>query len=46
MTDRQRVAHATPAWIIPVVGVLHVPLAREPRVFPLTEIEPREVLTM
>ena len=27
MTDRQQVAHATPAWIIPVVGVLNVPLA-------------------
>jgi tellurite resistance protein len=27
MTDRQEVAHATPAWIIPVVGLLNVPLA-------------------
>lgn len=27
MSDRQQVAHATPAWIIPVVGVLDVPLA-------------------
>jgi len=27
MTDRQQVAHATPAWIIPVVGLLNVPLA-------------------
>jgi len=27
MTDRQQVAHASPAWIIPVVGVLNVPLA-------------------
>ncbi len=27
MTDRQQVAHAAPAWIIPVVGVLNVPLA-------------------
>ena len=27
MTDRQQVAYATPAWIIPVVGVLNVPLA-------------------
>lgn len=27
MSDRQQVAHATPAWIIPVVGILDVPLA-------------------
>ena len=27
MSDRQRVAHATPAWIVPVVGLLDVPLA-------------------
>lgn len=27
MCDRQQVAHATPAWIIPVVGLLDVPLA-------------------
>jgi tellurite resistance protein len=27
MSDRQQVAHATPAWIIPVVGMLDVPLA-------------------
>ena len=27
MRDRQQVAHATPAWIIPVVGLLDVPLA-------------------
>jgi len=27
MTNRQRLAHATPAWVIPVVGVLSVPLA-------------------
>lgn len=27
MTDRQQVAFATPAWIIPVVGLLNVPLA-------------------
>jgi tellurite resistance protein len=26
-TDRQQFAHATPAWIIPVVGLLNVPLA-------------------
>ena len=27
MTDRQLVAHATPAWIVPVVGMLDLPLA-------------------
>jgi tellurite resistance protein len=27
MSDRQQVAHATPAWIVPVVGILDVPLA-------------------
>ena len=27
MRDRQQIAHATPAWIIPVVGLLDVPLA-------------------
>jgi len=27
MTDLQQVSHATPSWIIPVVGVLNVPLA-------------------
>jgi tellurite resistance protein len=27
MSDRQQVAHATPAWIIPVVGLLDVPIA-------------------
>ncbi|WP_158807295.1 SLAC1 anion channel family protein [Beijerinckia sp. L45] len=27
MSDRQQVAHATPAWVIPVVGMLDVPLA-------------------
>jgi len=27
MSDRQQIAHATPAWIIPVVGLLNVPLA-------------------
>ena len=27
MSDRQQVAHATPAWVIPVVGLLNVPLA-------------------
>jgi tellurite resistance protein len=26
MSDRQQVAHATPAWIVPVVGMLDVPL--------------------
>ena len=27
MSDRQQIVHATPAWIIPVVGLLDVPLA-------------------
>jgi tellurite resistance protein len=27
MSDRQQVAHATPVWIIPVVGMLDIPLA-------------------
>jgi tellurite resistance protein len=27
MSDRQQMAHATPAWIVPVVGLLDVPLA-------------------
>jgi tellurite resistance protein len=27
MSDRQQVAHATPAWIIPLVGLLDIPLA-------------------
>lgn len=27
MSDRQQVAHATPVWIVPVVGLLDVPLA-------------------
>ena len=27
MSDQQQVAHATPAWVIPVVGLLDVPLA-------------------
>ena len=27
LSDRQQAAHATPTWIIPVVGVLDVPLA-------------------
>jgi tellurite resistance protein len=27
MESRQHVAHATPAWIVPIVGVLDVPLA-------------------
>jgi tellurite resistance protein len=27
MSDRQQVTHATPAWIVPVVGLLDVPLA-------------------
>jgi tellurite resistance protein len=27
MSDRQQIAHATPAWIVPVVGMLDIPLA-------------------
>ncbi|MBN8925574.1 MAG: C4-dicarboxylate ABC transporter [Rhodospirillales bacterium 69-11] len=27
MSDRQQIAHATPAWIVPVVGLLDLPLA-------------------
>lgn len=27
MSDRQQVKHATPAWLVPVVGLLDVPLA-------------------
>jgi tellurite resistance protein len=27
MSDRQQIAHATPAWIAPVVGMIDVPLA-------------------
>jgi tellurite resistance protein len=27
MSDRQQIAHATPAWVVPVVGLLDVPLA-------------------
>jgi tellurite resistance protein len=27
LSDRQQVVHATPAWIVPVVGLLDVPLA-------------------
>jgi tellurite resistance protein len=27
MSDRQQTAHATPAWIVPVIGLLDVPLA-------------------
>lgn len=27
LSDRQQIAHATPAWIVPVVGMLDVPLA-------------------
>ncbi len=34
MSDRQQVAHATPAWIIPVVGLLDVPLALPALGFP------------
>jgi tellurite resistance protein len=34
MSDRQQIAHATPAWIIPVVGLLDVPLALPTLGFP------------
>jgi tellurite resistance protein len=34
MSDRQQIAHATPAWIIPVVGLLDVPLALPALGFP------------
>jgi tellurite resistance protein len=27
MSDRQQFAHATPAWIVPVIGLLDIPLA-------------------
>ncbi len=27
MSDRQQIAHATPAWIVPVIGLLDLPLA-------------------
>ncbi len=27
LSDRQQVAHATPAWVVPVVGMLDIPLA-------------------
>ena len=27
MSDQQQIAHATPAWIVPVVGLLDIPLA-------------------
>jgi tellurite resistance protein len=35
LSERQLLAHATPAWIVPVVGVLNVPLA-----LPLLEWRP------
>jgi tellurite resistance protein len=41
MSDRQQVAHATPAWIIPVVGLLDVPLA-----LPALELPPMHGLTV
>jgi tellurite resistance protein len=28
--DRQQIVHATPAWVIPVVGLLDLPLAMQP----------------
>ncbi len=36
MSDRQQVAHATPAWIVPVVGTLDVPLAAPSLQLPFT----------
>jgi tellurite resistance protein len=30
MSDRQQLAHATPAWIVPVIGLLDLPLAVPP----------------
>ena len=41
MNDRQQVAHATPAWIIPVVGLLDVPLA-----LPTLGLPPMQGLTV
>ena len=41
MSDRQQVAHATPAWIIPVVGLLDVPLA-----LPTLGLPPMQGLTV
>lgn len=38
MSDRQQVEHATPAWIVPVVGVLDVPLA-----LPALDLSPAHV---
>jgi tellurite resistance protein len=35
MSDRQQVAHATPAWVVPVVGLLDLPLA-----LPVLELPP------
>ncbi|WP_244537124.1 SLAC1 anion channel family protein [Methylobacterium pseudosasicola] len=37
MTSRQQVAHATPAWIVPVVGLLDVPLAMPALDLPYTQ---------
>ncbi|MCE4225331.1 C4-dicarboxylate ABC transporter [Methylobacterium sp. C25] len=36
MSSRQQVAHATPAWIVPVVGLLDVPLAAPSLDLPMT----------
>jgi tellurite resistance protein len=41
MSDRQQVAHATPAWIVPVVGLLDVPLA-----VPSLDLPPMPVVMM
>lgn len=37
MSDRQRVEHATPAWIVPIVGLLDVPLAVPSLALPLAQ---------
>lgn len=41
MSDRQQIAHATPAWIIPVVGLLDLPLA-----MPALQLPPMHGLAM
>ncbi|GLS46661.1 SLAC1 anion channel family protein [Methylobacterium brachythecii] len=37
MSSRQQAAHATPAWIVPVVGLLDVPLAVPSLHLPMTQ---------
>lgn len=41
ISDRQQVAHVTPAWIVPVVGLLDVPLA-----VPSLDLPPMPVVMM